>query len=180
MNVKKILAITIIVLAVISCLSVASAGLFDSKEKAPAAPQPKTINLNKTDASFNVDQSIVQEAGNRMQISRDTGTASPSGDTKVNANISFTVTSDISSLNESEKKALEEMQNGSHSVDVKFDSNATKDMNFNNAKITIEGSTLTVTGSTQQHRVLSATLPPSDITISKLTAKDNNTILQIS
>ncbi len=179
MNIKKILAITIIALAVISCLSVASAGLFDSKEKAPEAPQQKTINLNKTDASFNVEQSIVQQAGNKMQINRDTGTASPSGDTKVNANITFTVTSDISSLNESDKKALEGL-NGSNNVDIKFNSNKTKDMNFNNAKVSIEGNTLTVNGIIRQVNVLSDSLPSSDLVISKLTAKNNNTILQIS
>ena len=114
-----------------------------------------------------------------MQVNRDTGSASPSGDTKVNANITFTVTSDISSLNESDKKALEGL-NGSNNVDIKFNSNKTKDMNFNNAKVTIEGNTLTVNGFIRQVNVLSDSLPSSDLVISKLTAKNNNTILQIS
>lgn len=179
MNIKKILAITIIALAVISCLSVASAGLFDSKEKAPEAQPQKTINLNKTDGSINVEQSIVQQAGNKMQINRDTGSASPSGDTKVNANTTFTVTSDISSLNESDRKALEGL-NGTNDVEIKFDSNKTKEKNFNNAKVTIEGNTLTVTGISRQVNVMSDSLPSSDLVISKLTAKNNNTILQIS
>lgn len=179
MNIKKILAITIIALEVISCLSVASAGLFDSKEKAPEAQPQKTINLNKTDGSINVEQSIVQQAGNKMQINRDTGSASPSGDTKVNANTTFTVTSDISSLNESDRKALEGL-NGTNDVEIKFDSNKTKEKNFNNAKVTIEGNTLTVTGISRQVNVMSDSLPSSDLVISKLTAKNNNTILQIS
>lgn len=179
MNVKKILAIAIIALAVICCLSVASAGLFDSKDdKAAVAPQQKIIELNKTDASYNVDQSMVQEAGNKFQINTADNSASMAADTKVNANITYTVTADISSLNDSDKKSLEGL-NGKYSADIFFETNKTKAVAFDNVKITVDGDTLTVSGSDYKSNVLSG-MYPSDMVISKIDVKANSTIVKIS
>lgn len=176
MNFKKILAISIIVLAVLCCLSVASAGLFDSQEKAPAQPHKKMIDLNKTDAHLDVEQATVPGQLTRLEIHDER--AQIGNSTNVNANITFTATSDISSLNDSDKKVLEGFQNGSYSADVILE-NSSSNLNVDNARFTIEGDTLTITGSQQRNNVMSGELPSSDVVITQVSVDHNNTMITI-
>ena len=154
MNVKKILAICIVVLALISCLNIASAGWFDSNDNAKAEAQKTTVKLgNITDSSYTVDESFVQQAGNKLTINREDGSASPAAGSKVDANITYSVSIDISSLNDTAKKALkDEFGSGTHSVDFKVDN---KTYTVTGATFSIDGNTLTIKGSSQMLNVMS-------------------------
>ena len=148
MDLKKIIGILIIFLAVFSCLSIASAGWFDAPSDDEDTAPAKTIKLNITDSSFNVEKAIVRQAGNSFRISSD-GSATPSDSTKVNATIDFSITVDISSLNESEKNSLK----GNHTVKLTLDNNKTIDIG--DAQFTVEGNQLIIKGSTKKDNVMS-------------------------
>ena len=179
MNVKKILAIAIIALAVISCLSIASAELSDSKDKtAEKSDSKKEINLNKTDASYNIEKEELLTPENWLQVGSN---SKPNGPTKseINADVSFTITSDISSLNDSDKKVLEELTNKTDSVTVDFE-NRSRPLVFYNTKFSIDGNTFTATASNHKINITSNEVPDSGSVISSLKINHKGTIIKIS
>lgn len=174
MNVKKLLAITLIAIAVLSCLTMVSAGWFDSNDNTSnSAPAKATVKLgNISDSSYSVDESIVQQAGNRMTINPD-GSASPAPGSKVNIAIKYFLTVDVSSLNESDKKALEdEFKSGTHDITLSLDNNQT--LSCSAANFTLDGNTLTIQGIYNEYNSISGSYP-SDLKIVKCEFEGNKT-----
>lgn len=172
MKIEKILAIILIAIAVLSCLTMVSAGWFDSNDDTQNSAQTKsTVKLgNITDSSYSVDESIVQQAGNKITVHPD-GSASPASGSKVDVKINYFLTVDVSSLNESDKKELDdEFKSGTHDMKLTLDNNET--LYCNNANFTIDGNTLTIQGNCKIYNSISGAYP-SDLKIIKCEFEGN-------
>lgn len=140
MNIKKILAILIVLLALMFCLSA-------------AVSAQKTISLNMTDKTFNGVESI-SGVGSSFQIDQD-GSANLTGQ-KVTRNLTFSITSDLSSLKDADKKDLQEFTKGSQPVNIKFDNNKSIKAN---ATVSIDGNTLTISGNEVNSNAIGGEIP---------------------
>lgn len=126
MNLKKIICILIILVAIFSCLSIVSAGWFDlpsdDKDK-----NPEVVHLNITNSSCNIEKELADDT--------------------VTVTIEYNITIDISSLNESQKESLAE--NFSYGSIILENSTS---ITIGDANVTVDGDKLIIEGSTQVKR----------------------------
>lgn len=150
MNFKKTLTLILIIITIFSCVNIASAGWFDSQDE---TPEEKTITVNMTDASIYAEETILEEAGNRFAIDS-SGSMVADSNTKVDVDIIYYISCDISSLSDDEKKSLDDFNGSINIMEISFEgTNGTLDVY--DAELTIDGDTLIINGTDTKTDVFS-------------------------